>query len=105
MKKRNIKYGERVWKKRNCDMTSLIMILGGIGFLLFCGSRSKKEWLLNVVMRCILGTIQIYFVNVFLASLDISVGVGINSFTVLTCAILGFPGVVGLYCIGIYQML
>lgn len=86
-------------------MTTLIIIFGGIGFLLFLGSRSKKEWLLNPVLRCVLGTLLIYFVNILLVSLNIPLYVGINPFTVLTCTILGFPGVVGLYGIEIYQML
>lgn len=86
-------------------MTSLIIIFGGIGFLLFLGSQSKKEWMLNTVLRCVLGTILIYFVNILLVFLNIPLYVGINSLTVLTCTILGFPGVVGLYCIEIYQML
>ena len=86
-------------------MNSLIIIFSGIGFLLFCGSQSKKEWLLNIAMRCILGTMLIYFVNLLLASQEFPVVVGVNPFTVLTCAILGIPGVIGLYGIGIYQIL
>lgn len=86
-------------------MTILMMIFGSVGFLLFLGSRCKKEWLLNLVMRCVLGTILTYFVNIMLDSFNIPLFVGINSFTVLTFAILGFPGVVGLYGIKIYQIL
>ena len=86
-------------------MTSLIMLFGGMGFLLFCGARRKKEWLLNIVMRGILGTVSIYFVNLFFTFIGVPVAVGINPFTVLTCTILGIPGVLGLYGLVFSQML
>ena len=56
-------------------------------------------------MRGILGTIAIYFINAMLAKMGISLGVGINMTTVLTSGILGFPGVLGLYAIGLYKTL
>ena len=63
------------------------------------------EWILNILMRSILGTIGIYFINAALATVGISLGVGINAVTVLTSGILGFPGLVALYGIGIYRFL
>lgn len=65
----------------------------------------KKEWMLNFVMRSILGTIAIYFINSWLEANGISAGVGINVFTILTSGILGFPGVIALYGIGISKLL
>ena len=56
-------------------------------------------------MRGILGTIAIYFINAALAKAGISLGVGINAATVLTSGILGIPGILGLYAIGIYKIL
>lgn len=74
--------------------------------VLFIGAtRKKMEWLLNIVMRGILGTISIYFMNGGLAAVGISVGVGINAVSVLTSAILGIPGVLALYGIEIYTLL
>lgn len=67
--------------------------------------KKRMEWILNLVMRSILGTIAIYFINVWLDSAGISVEVGINAFTVLTSGILGFPGVLALYGIGLYKIL
>lgn len=67
--------------------------------------KKRMEWILNLVMRSILGTIAIYFMNVWLDSAGISVEVGINAFTVLTSGILGFPGVLALYGIGLYKIL
>lgn len=83
-----------------------IWILVACGVVLLVGAVKKKvEWLLNIVMRSILGTIAIYFVNGGLAAMGISLGVGINVVTVLTSGILGIPGLLALYGLGIYRML
>lgn len=63
------------------------------------------EKILNFVMRGILGTIAMYFINSVLEGMGISLGVGINAATVLTSGILGFPGLLALYGIGIYRIL
>lgn len=63
------------------------------------------EKLLNLIMRGILGTIAIYFINAALDFLGMPLGVGINAATVLTSGILGFPGLLALYGIGIYKVL
>ncbi len=73
--------------------------------MLFGALRFNAEWLLNVVLRSVLGTIAIYFVNDALASVGIVSGVGINAVTVLTSGILGFPGLLALYGIGFYKLL
>lgn len=63
------------------------------------------EKVLNFVMRAVLGTIAIYFINTALEKVGISLGVGINAATVLTSGILGFPGVVVLYGIHFFKIL
>ncbi len=63
------------------------------------------ERILNIFMRCILGTIAMYFLNSVLEKAGISLGVGINGFTVLTSGILGLPGLLALYGIGLYKFL
>lgn len=63
------------------------------------------EKILNVVMRGILGTIAMYFINSLLDGMGLPLGVGINAATVLTSGILGFPGLLALYGIGIYRIL
>ncbi len=63
------------------------------------------EKILNVVMRGILGTIIMYFINSLLSGIGLPLGVGINAATVLTSAILGFPGLLALYGIGLYKIL
>lgn len=86
-------------------MEMMLIILICAAVLLIGAVRKKTEWLLNVTMRSVLGTIAIYFINSVLAVMGISAGVGINLITVLTSGILGFPGLAVLYGIGIYQML
>lgn len=63
------------------------------------------EKLLNLVMRGILGTIAMYFINSVLSRIGVPLGVGINAATVLTSGILGLPGLLALYGIGIYKIL
>lgn len=83
-----------------------MLIIGACILVLLIGAvRGKVEWLLNMVMRSILGTVAIYFMNGALASVGISLGVGINAATVLTSGILGIPGLLALYGIGIYRIL
>ena len=75
------------------------MVCRGTGWI-FC-----MEKILNLVMRGILGTIAIYFINAALDYLGMPLGVGVNAATVLTSGILGFPGLLALYGIGIYRIL
>lgn len=89
----------------NHYMGTFFIVLACVGVLLIGAVRKRMEWLLNVVMRSILGTLAIYFINMALADLGISLGVGINAVTLLTTGILGIPGLLALYGIGIYQML
>lgn len=63
------------------------------------------EKVLNICLRGILGTIAMYFINSALTKAGIFLGVGINAATVLTSGILGFPGLIALYGIGIYKSL
>ena len=63
------------------------------------------EQILNILLRGILGTIAIYFINSALEAMGLSLGGGINAVTVLTSGILGFPGLLALYGIGFYKFL
>lgn len=88
------------------EQTGAILVIGMCGVILLIGLlRKQTEFVLNIVMRSILGTIIMYFTNYFLAAAGISLGIGINLVTVLTSGILGFPGLAALYAIGIYKML
>lgn len=86
--------------------TGILLIAAACGLVLLIGAmRGKMEWLLNVVLRSILGTVAMYFVNSVLATMGISLGVGINAVTILTSGILGLPGLVALYGLGVYRLL
>ncbi len=63
------------------------------------------EKMINLCMRSILGTIAMYFINAALAQMGISLGVGINAATVLTSGVLGVPGLLAVYGLGVYKML
>ncbi len=64
-----------------------------------------REWILNVMLRSVLGTIAIYFVNSWLAAWGVGVGIGLNMVTVLTSGFLGFPGLLALYGLQLYKIL
>ncbi len=88
------------------DGIGIILIIGACAIVLVIGMlKSKMEWLLNVTLRGILGTVAMYFLNSTLATAGITLGIGINAVTVLTCGILGFPGLLALYGLGIYHSL
>lgn len=63
------------------------------------------ERIINFVMRCVLGTIAMYFINTILTKAQISPNVGINGLTILTSGFLGIPGLFMLYGIGFYKSL
>ena len=63
------------------------------------------ERVINFVMRCVLGTIAMYFINTVLTGANIYLNVGINAATVLTSGFLGIPGLIILYGIGLYKSL
>ena len=75
----------------------LVLLIGAFG--------RKIEWIINFVLRAVMGTIGIYFLNSFLIARHISAAVGINPMTVLTSGILGFPGIVVLYGINFFKVL
>ena len=76
---------------------TLVLVIGAFG--------RKIEWIINFVLRAVLGTIGIYFLNNFLIASNISAAVGINPMTVLTSGILGFPGLIVLYGINFFKIL
>ncbi len=73
--------------------------------LLFVALRRNSEWLINFILRGIMGTIGIYIVNQILMMQGIHCEIGINPCTVLTSASLGFPGFILLFGIRLYNFL
>lgn len=82
----------------------VIIVLACVAVLFIGLAKKKMEMLLNITLRGILGTIAMFVVNTSLSSAGIALGIGINAVTILVCAILGFPGFMALYGLGIYRL-
>lgn len=88
------------------QMKSGLIIIGILVVVVFIGAiRRKAEWVINFVLRMIMGTIGIYFINYVMAYYGLECGVAINPFSVLTSGILGIPGLAVLYGINFYKFL
>lgn len=84
----------------------MLAILGVCAVVLIIGAMGRKvEWLVNFILRAVMGTVGIYCLNYFLESQQLHFAVGINPLTVLTSGLLGFPGVAVLYGIHFFKML
>lgn len=57
----------------------------------------KKQFLVNFIVRAILGVGMIFFANQFFVEQKIALNVGINAISFLTSGFLGMPGVIMLY--------
>ena len=88
------------------NMGGILAILGVCLIVLVVGAMGRKvEWLVNFILRAVMGTIGIYCINYLLAARQISIAVGINPLTILTSGILGFPGIAVLYGIHFFKIL
>ena len=63
----------------------------------------RTQVLVNFVVRAVIGTALIFFVNQFLNARGIDIRVGMNPVTVVTSGVLGTPGVALLYGISFYR--
>jgi inhibitor of the pro-sigma K processing machinery len=88
------------------NLGGMAAIVGVCALVLVIGVLGKRaEWLVNFVMRAVMGSVGIYFLNYLFTLQNISLAVGINPATVLTSGILGFPGLVVLYGINLFKIL
>lgn len=84
--------------------TGILIIVAVCASLLLLGAIKKRaEWLMNFVLRGVMGTLAIYFINIWMTNAGMISSVGLNPTTVLTSAILGFPGVFALYGIHFFK--
>lgn len=84
----------------------ILFIVGMLAVvILILTVKRKSELMINFILRAVMGTVAIFLVNSVLESKGLSVGIGINPFTVLTSGILGFPGIAVLYGINLYKSL
>ena len=88
------------------NIGGMLAIMGVCLIVLLIGAMGRKvEWMVNFILRAVMGTIGIYCINYLLAARQISVSVGINPLTILTSGFLGFPGIAVLYGIHFFKML
>ncbi len=88
------------------SQTGVIAIVGVCALILLMGAvRKKKEWLLNLVLRTVFGTLAVLSVNMMMEKAGMTVVVGLNPVTLLTSAFLGFPGLAALYGVQFYKLL
>ena len=86
--------------------TDLIILFSGISIVFFIALITKKSYIfITFLLRGILCGLIIYFANLGLQKSGILLSVNLNSASLLTSAILGFPGLLLLYGIKIYKML
>ncbi|MCI8639778.1 MAG: Pro-sigmaK processing inhibitor BofA [Coprococcus sp.] len=67
--------------------------------------KKRPPFLVNFVVRAIVGMGIIFFVNQFLDYRNIPVSVGLNIISFLTTGTLGVPGVCLLYGVMFYQLM
>ena len=88
------------------NQTGILLIMGiFVVILLALAWRRRLEWLINLLLRGVLGAVAIYFINLAVTGQGYSALVGINPATVLTCSVLGFPGLAALYGLQIFYSL
>lgn len=68
-------------------------------------SKEHSGFIINFLIRAVVGIGIIFFVNQYLDYRNISVSVGINGISFLTSGLLGMPGIALLYGILFYQIL
>ena len=86
--------------------TKILLIMGVcVLVLLALAWKRRLEWLLNFLLRGVLGAVAIYFINLAVAARGYPALVGINPATVLTCSVLGFPGLAALYGLQVLHLL
>ena len=80
-------------------MLPIVVVCGLIFFLLFL--KSKSSIIVRFIQRGVLGFVSILLGNALCSYLSLGLYVGINPGTILTGAILGLPGVCGLFLLGL----
>ena len=88
------------------QQTRIMLIVAVCGSVLLIGAiRKHWEWLLNLIFRTVTETLAIFLSNLFLGICGMESSIGLNAVTVLTTAILGFPGLFLLYGIHFYKVM
>ena len=89
------------------DTNSGVLWIAGLGVLVLAVSifKSRIEWVINFVLRGVLGMMLIYFANSFLVQQIEGIGIGYNPVTFLVSGFLGLPGVAMMFGMNLYMIL
>jgi len=95
-----------MWRTINLEeISSGIIIIAMCAIVLLIGAMKRKSTIIiNTILRAVMGSIAIYFINMALIWQGIGIVIGINLATVTTTAILGLPGIIMLYGINIFKL-
>ena len=86
--------------------TGGFLILGILVLVLLIGAmKSRTEWMVNFVLRGVMGMMMVYFFNFVLADMMPDLRIGYNFITFLASGFLGIPGVALLYGINFYMLM
>lgn len=84
----------------------MVVIIGACILVLLIGFlRNRAMWIVNCILRMVLGAITIYLCNAWMDERHILGKVGLNAISLLTAAFLGIPGVASLYGIRFFLSL
>lgn len=83
-------------------MLCMFFIFGVVLIILLF--KTKIEFFINMVLRMMMGTIGVCFVNSILLSQGLETSIGINPVTLGLLGVLGLPGFVLLYGMAFYQL-
>lgn len=89
----------------NYGSGAVLIVFMCVTVLCIVALRKKAEFVLNFLLRGVVGIVTIFLMNELLAAQNLSVMVGINPWTALTSGILGLPGVALLYGIQLLKFL
>lgn len=88
------------------EYTGVLWIVAILGIVLMMGIlKSKAEWIVNFILRGIMGMLGIYFINMLPLVSGNGIFIGYNIFTFLISGVLGLPGIALMYGINFYMML
>lgn len=89
------------------DFNPILRIIIGLCIFIFIAgfSTRKSSLLTKLICRGLGGGVLIWTVNIVLGIFSFACPVGLNGWTIGASTVLGFPGIVMLYVMGIYAMI
>ncbi len=80
----------------------IAIVIACLAVLLLGNLRKRGNTLLMIIQRGIVGFLAILGLNKLFGILALPLFVGINFWTLLTCVLLGIPGVCMLFCLSMF---